>query len=219
MKTFQKHAKSDEQQILANALPRHVLRPRQKIFWTIQTDLVTYQLICIGRCPSGLDVQEHALQLAVMPLDSNDEYFIEKHERTSGKYRVVTKSFSRNSTKFNAVTVHWDNMPDWCHQSYGCAANMIAIYKKYFCAFILKAVSILTTLPLQFKQQAKNALTYPPTKQSSQPLFACISNSNSCKYHCQCHLYSLVLYFYKQQNFLINLSKCTSFTCHTISSN
>ena len=125
MKTFQKHAKSDEQQLLANALPRHVLRPRQKIFRRIQTDLVTFQLICIGRCPSGLDVHENPLQLAAIPLDSNDDFIIETHERITGKYRVVSKSFSRNSCKFDAVKVYWDNVPDWFNQSFGCAIDMI----------------------------------------------------------------------------------------------
>ena len=125
MKTFEKHAKSDEQQLLANIIPRQVLRPRHKIFWTIETDLVTYQLICIGRCPSGLDVQEYPLELAVISLDDNDQSFTEQHERVSGKYRVVTKTFSRNSTKFDAVGIHWDNVPDWYHQSHGCAIENI----------------------------------------------------------------------------------------------
>ena len=125
MKTFEKHAKSDEQQLLANVIPRQLLRPRQKIFWTIQTDLVHFELIGIGRLPIGLDVQEQPLQLAVIPLDINDEYFIEQHERLTGKYRVVTKIYSRNSTKFDAVKVYWDNVPDWFNQSVGCAIDVI----------------------------------------------------------------------------------------------
>ena len=117
MKTFEKLAKVDEQTLLAKAVPRHILQPRQKVFWRINTDLVTYELIAIGRIPSGLDIEENPLQLAVMPLDSNDECFIEKHERTTGKYRVKTQIYSRNSSKFEAVKINWDNMPDWCHQS------------------------------------------------------------------------------------------------------
>ena len=46
------------------------------------------------------------LSLAVLPLDTtNDIFFNEKHERITGKYRVVTKAFTGGSPKFEAVQV------------------------------------------------------------------------------------------------------------------
>ena len=117
MKTYEKHARSDEQALLSRAVPRDLLQPRQKIFWRIETDQISYELISIGRQPCGIDVEENPMQLAVMPLDNNDDCFIEKQERTTGKYRVITHIYSRNSTKFDAVKIHWDNLPDWFRQS------------------------------------------------------------------------------------------------------
>ena len=117
MKTYEKYAKADEQTLLGKAVPRHILQPRQKIFWRINTDQVSYELIAIGRQPCGIDVEENAMQLAVIPLDANDDCLIEKHERSTGKYRVITQIYNRNSTKFDAVKVHWDNLPDWFKQS------------------------------------------------------------------------------------------------------
>ena len=98
MKTFAKFAQSDEQKLLANLLPRHMLRPRQKIFWRIDTEPINFELIAIGRTPCGIDVTEDPLSLALLPLDNTtDVFFNEKHERTTGKYRVVTKAFTGGS--------------------------------------------------------------------------------------------------------------------------
>ena len=114
MKTYEKFARSDEQKLLANLLPRRMLRPRQKTFWRIDTEPVSFELIAIGRTPCGIDVTEHPLELAILPLDnSNDVFFNEKHERITGKYRVVSKAFTGGSPKFEAVRVHWDNVVDW----------------------------------------------------------------------------------------------------------
>ena len=114
MKTFAKFAQSDEQKLLANLLPRQMLRPRQKIFWRIDTEPIQFELIAIGRTPCGIDVTEDPLSLALLPLDNTiDVFFNEKHERTTGKYRVVTKAYTGGSPKYDAVRVHWDNVVDW----------------------------------------------------------------------------------------------------------
>ena len=114
MKTYEKYARSDEKQLLSNLLPRRMLQPRQKIFWRIKTDSVQYELIALGRLPIGVDVTEHALPLALIPLDnSNDIFFNETHERITGKYRVVTKAFTGGTEKLNSVEIHWDNVLDW----------------------------------------------------------------------------------------------------------
>ena len=114
MKTYIKHAHADEQKLLSNLLPRRMLKPRQKIFWRIETEPVSFELIAIGRLPCGIDVTEKPLDLALLPLDNtNDVFFNEKHERITGKYRVVTKAFTGGSPKFDAVRVHWDNVVDW----------------------------------------------------------------------------------------------------------
>ena len=61
-----------------------------------------------------LEPYQKPLSLAVLPLDTtNDIFFNEKHERITGKYRVVTKAFTGGSPKFEAVQVHWDNVVDW----------------------------------------------------------------------------------------------------------
>ena len=114
MKTYIKFAQTDEQKLLSNLLPRRMLKPRQKIFWRIETEPVSFELIAIGRLPCGIDVTEKPLDLALLPLDNtNDVFFNEKHERITGKYRVVTKAFTGGSPKFDAVQVHWDNVVDW----------------------------------------------------------------------------------------------------------
>ena len=135
MKTYAKLAKSDEQKLLSNLLPRRMLRSRQKVFWRIDTEPVCFELVAIGRIPCGIDVTEKQgskwlfhflyihfyfepstkpLSLAILPLDTtNDIFFNEKHERITGKYRVVTKAFTGGSPKFEAVQVHWDNVVDW----------------------------------------------------------------------------------------------------------
>ena len=114
MKTYEKYARSDEQQMLSNLLPRRMLQPRQKIFWRIETEPVQFELIALGRIPIGVDVTEHALPLALMPLDTTTDVFCnETHERLTGKYRVVTKAFTGGTEKLNAVSIHWDNVLDW----------------------------------------------------------------------------------------------------------
>ena len=114
MKTFEKYARSDEQKLLSNLLPRRMLKPRQKTFWKIATDQVQYELIALGRVPIGVDVTEHPLPLALIPLDTtNDIFHNESHERTTGKYRVVTKAFTGGTDKLNATSIHWDNVLDW----------------------------------------------------------------------------------------------------------
>ena len=114
MKTYEKFARSDEQKLLSNLLPRRMLQPRQKIFWRIETDAVQYELIALGRVPIGVDVTEHALPLALIPLDTtNDVFFNETHERITGKYRVVTKAFTGGTDKLDSVDIHWDNVLDW----------------------------------------------------------------------------------------------------------
>ena len=114
MKTYVKHAQADEQKLLANLLPRRMLKPRQKTFWRIETEPISFELIAIGRLPCGIDVTEKPLDLALLPLDNtNDVFFNEKYERITGKYRVVTKAFTGGSPKFDAVRVHWDNVVDW----------------------------------------------------------------------------------------------------------
>ena len=114
MKTYEKFARSDEQKLLSNLLPRRMLQPRQKTFWRIETDAVQYELIALGRVPIGVDVTEHALPLALIPLDnSNDIFFNETHERITGKYRVVTKAFTGGTDKLDSVEIHWDNVLDW----------------------------------------------------------------------------------------------------------
>ena len=114
MKTYEKYARSDEQTLLSNLLPRRMLQPRQKTFWRIETDLVQYELIALGRVPIGVDVTEHPLPLALIPLDTtNDIFHNETHERQTGKYRVVTKAFTGGTDKLNATSIHWDNVLDW----------------------------------------------------------------------------------------------------------
>ena len=114
MKTYEKFARSDEQKLLSNLLPRRMLQPRQKTFWRIETDAVQYELIALGRVPIGVDVTEHHLPLALMPLDnSNDVFHNESHERQTGKYRVVTKAFTGGTDKLDSVEIHWDNVLDW----------------------------------------------------------------------------------------------------------
>ena len=114
MKTYEKYARSDEKQLLSNLLPRRMLQPRQKIFWRIKTDSVQYELIALGRLPIGVDVTEHTLPLALIPLDTtNDVFCNETHERITGKYRVVTKAFTGGTDKLNSVEIHWDNVLDW----------------------------------------------------------------------------------------------------------
>ena len=114
MKTHEKYARSDEKQLLSNLLPRRMLQPRQKIFWRIKTDSVQYELIALGRLPIGVDVTEHALPLALIPLDTtNDVFCNETHERETGKYRVVTKAFTGGTDKLDSVDIHWDNVLDW----------------------------------------------------------------------------------------------------------
>ena len=58
MKTYAKLAKSDEQKLLSNLLPRRMLRSRQKVFWRIDTEPVCFELVAIGRIPCGIDVTE-----------------------------------------------------------------------------------------------------------------------------------------------------------------
>ena len=58
MKNYAKLAKSDEQKLLSNLLPRRMLRPRQKVFWRIDTEPVCFELVAIGRIPCGIDVTE-----------------------------------------------------------------------------------------------------------------------------------------------------------------
>ena len=58
MKTYAKLAKSDEQKLLSNLLPKRMLRSRQKVFWRIETEPVVFELIAIGRIPCGIDVTE-----------------------------------------------------------------------------------------------------------------------------------------------------------------
>ena len=114
MKTYEKFAKSDEQKLLVNLLPRRMLQPRQKTFWKIDTDHVQYELIALRRVPIGIDVTEHPLPLALIPLDTtNDIFHNETHERLTGKYRVVTKAFTGGTDKLNATSIHWDNVLDW----------------------------------------------------------------------------------------------------------
>ena len=116
MKTYEKFARSDEQKLLSNLLPRRMLQPRQKTFWRIETDAVQYELIALGRVPIGVDVTEHALPLAMIQLDnSNDIFFNEKNERITGKYRVVIKAFTGGTDKLDSIDIHWDNVLDWFH--------------------------------------------------------------------------------------------------------
>ena len=58
MKTYAKLAISDEQKLLSNLLPKRILRSRQKVFWRIETEPVTFELVCIGQIPCGIDVTE-----------------------------------------------------------------------------------------------------------------------------------------------------------------
>ena len=58
MKTYAKLAKSDEQKLLSNLLPKRILRSRQKVFWRIDTEPISFELVAIGRIPCGIDVTE-----------------------------------------------------------------------------------------------------------------------------------------------------------------
>ena len=58
MRTYQKTAKIDEQELVAKLLPMRILRAKQRTFWTINTSNITYQLVAIGRIPKGVTITE-----------------------------------------------------------------------------------------------------------------------------------------------------------------
>ena len=117
MRTYEKLAINDEKELLNNLLTKRILRPKQKIFHKISTPMVDYELIGIGRLPIGLDVKENPLELAAIPLDTNDIFTNEHHESQAGKYRIVTKSYTAGSDKFDAVDVRYDNVLDFYKQN------------------------------------------------------------------------------------------------------
>ena len=115
MRTYQKTAQKDEQELLAKLLPMRILRMKQKSFWTINTNAVTYQLIGIGRLPHGIDVVEewsNPAELDASILDSNDLFECYDKENQIGKYRITTRCFTGGTDKFNRIRVYWDNVLD-----------------------------------------------------------------------------------------------------------
>ena len=115
MRTFQKTAQKDEQEMLAKLLPMRILRMKQKTFWTINTNDVRYELVAIGRLPHGIDVVEewsNPVQLDASILDSNDLFECEDKESQIGKYRITTRCFTGGTDKYDNINVYWDNVLD-----------------------------------------------------------------------------------------------------------
>ena len=58
MRTYQKIAQNDEQELLSKLLPMRILRAKQRTFWTINTNDITFELVAIGRIPKGVTITE-----------------------------------------------------------------------------------------------------------------------------------------------------------------
>ena len=115
MRTFQKIAQRDEQELLAKLLPMRILRAKQKTFWTINTNDVTYELVAIGRVPRDLSVTEewsNPSELDAQMLAKNDIFECYDKVNEVGKYKIVTKCFTGGTEKFNLINVNWNHILD-----------------------------------------------------------------------------------------------------------
>ena len=115
MRTYQKIAQNDEQELLAKLLPMRILRAKQRTFWTINTNEVTYELVAIGRVPRELTVTEewtNPSELDAQMLVSDDIF--ECYDKTNevGKYKIVTKCFTGGTEKFNQINIEWNHILD-----------------------------------------------------------------------------------------------------------
>lgn len=113
MRTYQKIAQSDEQELLAKLLPMRILRAKQRQFWTINTPGMTYELVGLGRLPPGLSITEewsNPTEMNECMLQDNDLFECYDKQTEVGKYKITTKCFTGGTEKFNHIHVDWNNV-------------------------------------------------------------------------------------------------------------
>ena len=113
MKTYQKAAQHDEQELLAKLLPVRILRAKQRTFWTINTKNITLQFVAIGRIPKDIKVTEEWLnqtELDTVMLEENDLFECYDKSTDVGKYSIETKCFTGGTDKFKQISIQWDQI-------------------------------------------------------------------------------------------------------------
>ena len=115
MRTYQKIAQADEQELFAKLLPKRMRTSQQKVFWRINTAEVNYELVAVSRLPAGITVVDewsNPTELSAIRLEENDLFECFDKKTTVGKYNILTKCFTGGSDKFDDIVVQWDQVID-----------------------------------------------------------------------------------------------------------
>ena len=114
MRTYEKLALRHEQELLSTLQPKQKLQAKKKVVWTINSQDVRYEMIAVGRTPNGIEVEEwsNPPELSLAALQANDICEAGDSQANVGKYRIITKCFTSQSEKFDAIRIHYDNVQD-----------------------------------------------------------------------------------------------------------